>query len=134
MHNPRPDGHRAEAAAALQPEANPTVRRRPPHWTFALRPPDGKRTPRAKVDGYLPNHQVRPSERHGGEPFYPASGRTEPGTAAAVEVSFLFPAQIGACLWPGKRLRVQEGETVVGIITVTAGRAAFLPWTTPCFP
>jgi hypothetical protein len=96
------------------------VLRRPPDivGTFALHPPDGNGRPRAKLDGYRPDHEVRPGELNGGQHIYPGSGRIEPGTAGAVEVSFLFPAQMGAWLWPGKRVRVWEGATVVGTITV----------------
>ncbi|HMV68220.1 MAG TPA: hypothetical protein PKA64_15340 [Myxococcota bacterium] len=93
---------------------------------FALLPSDESGRPRTKLSGLRPVHAVRPGELFDGEHVYPDSGRIEPETTGRAEVTFFFPEHMAATLWPGKQLRVQEGGTLIGTLTVVDVRNAAL--------
>ena len=64
--------------------------------------------------GYRPSHAVLPEVLTTGQHAYQGVVDVAPGTSAIALVTLIAPDEYPGSLWPGKRIRIQEGGRVVG--------------------
>ena len=77
-----------------------------------------RRTP-AK-DGYRPAHLVTDNYLTTGLHHYYGVESIPPNGTAKGTITFLSPASYPHCLWVGKKIRIQEGDRIVGYATITS--------------
>ena len=69
-------------------------------------------------DGYRPAHLITEDYLTTGVHHYFDVSAVPPGGSARGTITFLSPEAYPHCLWIGKRIRIQEGERIVGWATV----------------
>jgi len=79
---------------------------------------NGNKTNRFVRSGYRPCHLVRDDYLTTGVHHYYGVTEVPTNGKARGTITFLSPEAYPACLWPGKRINIQEGATVVGNATI----------------
>lgn len=69
-------------------------------------------------DGYRPAHLVKDDYLTTGIHHYFDAVEVPPNGTAKGTITFITPEAYPHCLWSGKRIRIQEGERIVGYATV----------------
>ena len=76
-----------------------------------------RRTP--ANDGYRPAHLVTDHYLTTGIHHYYGVESVPPNGTAKGTITFLSPESYPHCLWVGKKIRIQEGDRIVGYATIT---------------
>lgn len=76
-----------------------------------------RRTP--ANDGYRPAHLVTDHYLTTGIHHYYGVESVPPNGTANGTITFLSPESYPHCLWVGKKIRIQEGDRIVGYATIT---------------
>lgn len=69
---------------------------------------------RPASSGYRPSHAILPEVLTTGQHDYQGATEVQPGSSATTLITLIAPDEYPGSLWPGKRIRVQEGGRVVG--------------------
>ncbi len=69
-------------------------------------------------DGYRPAHLITDKYLTTGIHHYYDTNTVLPNGSAIGTITFITPEAYPACLWVGKRIRIQEGYKIVGYATV----------------
>ena len=70
-------------------------------------------------DGYRPAHLISDTYLTTGVHHYYDVSEVPSNGQAKGTITFISPEAYPACLWVGKKIRIQEGEKVVGFATIT---------------
>ena len=70
------------------------------------------------VDGYRPAHLVDENCLTTGIHHYYEVDSVLPNGTAKGTITFISPEAYPKCLWIGKKIRIQEGERIVGFATI----------------
>lgn len=73
----------------------------------------------AAINGYRPAHLVNDNYLTTGIHHYYGVDSVPPDGTAKGTISFISPEVYPKSMWIGKRLRIQEGNRIVGYATVT---------------
>lgn len=76
-----------------------------------------RQTPAAH--GYRPAHLVMDGYLATGIHHYDFVEAVPPGGTASGTITFLTPEFYPHCLWVGKKVNIEEGERIVGYVTIT---------------
>lgn len=71
------------------------------------------------VDGYRPAHLICKDYLTTGVHHYYGVNSVPPDGTAKGTITFLTPEAYPHCLWIGKKIKIQEGEHIVGFATIT---------------
>ena len=72
------------------------------------------------AQGYRPDHLVKDNYLTTGVHHYYEVDSVPPDGTAKGTITFLSPESYPHCLWVGKKLRIQEGDRIVGYATITS--------------
>lgn len=70
------------------------------------------------TSGYRPAHQVTDDMLTSGEHIYYENDAVFPGETVKAYIKLLAPEEYPHCLFVGKKININEGARVVGIVTV----------------
>jgi len=73
----------------------------------------------AAHDGYRPAHLVNDTYLTTGVHHYYDVSEVAPNGTARGTITFISPEAYPHCLWVGKKIRIQEGERIVGHAVIT---------------
>ena len=77
----------------------------------------GRSTP--AHSGYRPQHAIHENYQTSGEHEYLDVEELYPGESSRVKIRLMTPHVYPHCIWVGREINVQEGQRIVGIVTVT---------------
>lgn len=69
-------------------------------------------------NGYRPNHLIKPDYLTSGTHAYIDQDSIQPGSCAEGYIDFVTPEFYPESLWVGRKIRVQEGNRLVGIARI----------------
>ena len=70
-------------------------------------------------EGYRPQHLVNDTYLTTGIHHYYEVDSVPPNGTAKGTITFISPEVYPHCLWPGKKINIQEGNRIVGYATIT---------------
>ena len=70
-------------------------------------------------DGYRPAHLITDNYLTTGIHHYYQTNAVSPNGTANGTITFLTPEAYPHCLWIGKKIKIQEGDRVVGYAVIT---------------